>query len=61
MLELWISPSAKQWVLIFRDLLFFGEEVGYQIKDSRFAILAICSLFDDPVAVFGVRRDTADD
>lgn len=61
MLELWNSPAAKQWVLIFRDLLFFGEEVDYQIKDSRFAIRAICSLFDDPVTVFSVRRATADD
>jgi len=59
--ELWISPAAKQWVLIFRDLLFFGGEVDYHIKDSGFAIRARYSTFDDPVAVFGVRLDTADD
>lgn len=61
MLELWISPAAKQWVLIFRDLLFFGGEVDYQFIELIFATRARCSIFDDPVAVFGVRRDTADD
>lgn len=61
MFELWISPAAKQWVLIFRDLLFFGGEVDYQIIEPRFAIRARYSTFDDPVAVFGVRLDTADD